>query len=626
MGRISGAALLVCFASLAAAQTPRHCATPSITPTKFADTKFDYLIVGGGTAGLVLASRLADNPLLQIGVIEAGVYHPIEPLIDTPANVGVAAGDPKFDWNFLSVPQTGIAGRQMAVPRGKMLGGSSGLNFLAWNRAASPEYDAWNHFASGQDWTFNGLLPFFEKATTTKLGQVNPFPGISRTERTADFNPGLVGTSGLIQSSFNEVYSDPIFPSVKAFNALGIRTNPNPDNGTTAGVVNSRRAVDVSRGVRSYATQYYCRSVSRSNFRVLTGAQATKVVLKSSKGIHTAIGVQYIANGTSFTSHASKEVILSAGAIQSPQLLELSGIGNSTLLRSLNITPLVDLPGVGENLQDHLFAGVEYQVKPGVITLDSLHNNDTFSSQQHALYNKNGSGFLAAFDSGMSFLPFGFYLNSSDVQSLLQTFDAVPVQQGTLQPLQHQIQRQWIQSRVVPHVQTILHNAGQLPPLSANLTYFTAFGGTLHPWARGTVHINTTDPLTAPVINQNYLDNDFDVRTLLTAVRFLIKLGTTPPLADLIETQVTPPPQLTTDEELIAYIRAASGTSSHPSGTAALGPRASGGVVDANLIVYGTSNLRVVDASVIPMIVGANLQETVYAISEKAYEIIKCGL
>lgn len=191
-----------------------------------------------------------------------------------------------------------------------MLGGSSGLNFLAWNRAASPEYDAWNYFAGGQDWTFNGLLPFFKKATTTQLGQANTFPGLSSNDRTADFNSNFVGTSGPIQVRFSTSCSDSspttrhrhpstrfivipyslwsqfLTPSVSGrTQILYVQTircilhtiDYFQDNGTNTGVVNSRRAVDVSRGVRSYATQYYCRSVSRSNFKVLTGAQVSSL-------------------------------------------------------------------------------------------------------------------------------------------------------------------------------------------------------------------------------------------------------------------------------------------------------------------------------------------------------------
>ncbi|KAI0697992.1 hypothetical protein BC835DRAFT_1269565 [Cytidiella melzeri] len=626
---VTAAVTLSYLLPLAIAQTPQTCASPSISPAAFAKTEFDYVIIGGGTAGLAIASRLADNSSLQIGVIEGGIYHPVEPLIDIPgrcANVGAAEGNPNFDWAFLSVPQPGLNGKQMPVPR-HMLGGSSGLNFLAWNRASIPEYDAWLSFTSSFDWSFQGILPFFKETTTTRANQTNPYPGIPDSERTADFDPNLVGFSGPIQSSYNDLYVDPVFPFIETMNSLGIPTNPNPDNGTTSGIINSRSSIDRDRGVRSYATQYYCRSVSRSNFHVLTGAQVTKILLSPashSNGSFTAKGIQYAVNSTEFTVKVGKEVILSAGTIQTPQILELSGIGNSTLLKSLNITTLVDLPGVGENLQDHLFAGVEYEVKPGVLTFDALHNNATFDAQQTALYNKNGTGFLAAFDSTLTWLPFQFFLNATQTAALQETFAAVPVQNGTLQPTQHQIQSQWLQQGNVPHVQMILHNSGEVPPLNANSSYFTIFCGTLacllH-WLSGktllTGHINTTDPLAHPVINEHYLENDFDVQTILSGVKLLLSLQDLPPLSGIIQARNAPAVDIQSDADLINYIRDNAASSSHPAGTAAMAPRAEGGVVGSDLKVYGTTNLRVVDASIMPMIVGANLQQTVYAIGEK---------
>ncbi|KAI0086848.1 alcohol oxidase [Irpex rosettiformis] len=630
----------------AVAQTPQTCASPSISPSAFANTKLDYVIIGGGTAGLAVASRLADDPSVQVGVIEAGLYHPVEPLIDTPSNVGATEGNPNFDWAFLSVPQPGLNGRQMTVPRGKLLGGSSALNFLAWNRGSKPDYDAWSTFADGSsDWGFEALVPYLRDTTTTRQNQTNPYPGIPANETTADFDPNLVGFSGPIASSYNDVYVDPPFPYIETLNSIGIPTNPNPDNGNTAGIINSRASLDRSRGVRSYAVEYYCRSVSQSNFHVLTGAQVTKILFNSSKKGNaslTATGIQYTANSTQFSVNVTKEVVLSAGTIQTPQLLELSGslfilnshktfviinntvtgIGNSTLLNSLNVTTLVDLPGVGENLQDHLFAGVEYEVKPGVLTFDWLHNNATFEAQQTELYKANGTGYFAAFDSTLTWLPFELFLNSTQVSSILNVFDSVPVQNGTLQPLQHQLQRQWIQQGNVPQVQIILHNAGEVPPLNSNSSYFTAFIGTLHPWARGSVHINTTNPLAHPVINEHYLENDYDVQTILSGVKLLLSLQNVAPLSNIIQARNAPAVNIQSDADLINYIRSGAASSSHPAGTAALGPRAQGGVVGPDLVVYGTTNLRIADASVMPTIVGANLQQTVYAIGEKAAALI----
>ncbi|KAI0083871.1 alcohol oxidase [Irpex rosettiformis] len=617
---LSAAVLCFSLSKFASAQTPRTCASPSISPDAFSATKFDYVIIGGGTAGLALASRLADDHSVQIGVIEAGVYHPIDPLIDIPGNVGVGEGHPDLDWAFKSVPQPGLNGNQMPVPRGKMLGGSSGLNFLAWNRASSAEYDVWNQFGKGVDWSFNGFLPYFKDTTTTYQNQTNPFPGIPANETKADFDPNFVGFNGPIQSSYNNIYPDPVFPYVQSLNNLGVPTNANPDNGSASGIINSRSSLDRTRGVRSYAVEYYCRSVSQKNFKVLTNAQVTKILFSASgqsHGSYTATGVQFVSNGKTFTVKASKEVHLSAGSIQTPQLLELSGIGNATLLKSLDITTLIDLPGVGENLQDHIFAGVEYEVKPGVLTFDALHNNATYAAEQSALYNATGTGLLSTFDSTLTWLPFHFYLNSSETTTLQGIFEKVPIQNGTSQSLQHDIQRQWLQEGVVPQNQIVLHSGGQLPPINPNSSYFTAFCGILHPWAHGFVHINTTDPLAHPVIDERYFDNDFDIQAVLSCIKLLLKLQDTAPVSDIITNRTSPAVDIQSDEDLINYIKSNAMSSSHPIGTAAMAPRELGGVVDADLKVYGTTNLRVVDASIIPIIVGANPQQTIYAIGEK---------
>ncbi|KAI0086793.1 alcohol oxidase [Irpex rosettiformis] len=617
---------LLVLAKATSADGSHACRPPSSDPAAFAKHEFDYVIIGGGVGGLTVASRLAEDPSVRVGVIEAGDYHPSEPLIDIPQNIGLLVGNPEYDWAFSSVPQSGLNGLKVAVARGKMLGGSSGLNFLAWNRASKPEYDAWSPFASEHGWDFDGLLPYFERSTTIRPHQLNPFPGINGTQEHAVYDAEFMG--GPIQLSYNDIYIDTVFPFVESLNSLGVPTNPDGDNGRSAGVINTRSSIDRSKGVRSYSTEYYCRSASQSNFHVLTGAHVTQILLHPDnhlKGSFAASGVKFVVNSSEYTVKAKKEVILSAGVIQSPQLLELSGIGNATLLKSLGVTPLIDLPGVGENLQDHLATAVEYELKPGARSFDELRINNTFKAEQSAIYNASHTGILAAIDPAMAYIPFHTILDTTQVENMLKLSDETVPVEGTLQPLQHKIQRQWMEDATIPQVEMILFSNGQIPPL-ANASYITIVCENLHPLARGSVHINSTLPSDYPLINHQYLSNEFDVQTMLTVLKLALKLQDTPPLSDIIQTRVYPPPGALSDDDLINYLRTIALSAAHPAGTVAMAPQSLGGVVGSDLKVHGTTNLRVVDASIMPILVGAHIQATTYAIAEKAADIIKSQL
>ncbi|THH21250.1 hypothetical protein EW146_g259 [Bondarzewia mesenterica] len=580
----------------------------------FAAIKYDYLIIGGGTAGLALASRLAENEKFQVGVIEAGTFHQNDPLIDIPAYVGQASGNPLYDWNFVTVPQPGANGRSIAMPRGKLLGGSSGLNSMAWTRASKPEYDAWQSFAEGGTWDWDNIVPYMQKSTSVFPNQANSTFGVSA----AAYDPLDEGFDGPVSASFNNWYSDPFPVYIEALNAIGIETNANADNGTNSGIANARSDVNRSLGSRSYAAPtYYCRSANQKNFQVLMQAQATKVLLKSVREGNgdefEAVGVQFVSNSRTFVAQATKEIILSAGVFQSPQLLELSGIGNKTLLEGLGINTLIDLPEVGENLQDHLFAAVQYELKPGLVTFDELRINATFAAEQAALYNTTHSGVLAATDSALAFLPLDLFLDKEDVQSILNTFDEVVAESkpSPFQKMQYDVQREWIEQGTVPQVELIMWSHGVVAP-AANKSYITVFAGGLH--------INTSVALAHPVINPAWLSNDFDLKIVLEALKVAQGLGSVEAITSIAEVVTSPPPDVQGDTALSTYIRETVGSAQHPMGTAAMGPKALGGkcVVDGNLKVYGTTNLRVCDASIFPISIGTHLQSTVYAIAEKA--------
>ncbi|PBK86382.1 alcohol oxidase, partial [Armillaria gallica] len=610
--------LLLCL-SLPSFVDGQSCQTKDIVigPQEFVALTFDYLIVGAGTAGLTLASRLAEDRNVQVGVIEAGTYHENDPLIDVPANIGSAGGNAQYDWRFSTVPQEGAGGRVIPPTQGKLLGGSSAMNFLAYTRASKIEYDAWTFFSSGQnDWSWDGLLPYFKKSTSVNPDQTNDFLGIPGGEQP---NGHDEGSNGPIHVSHNTLFSDAEPLYAKAMISIGIPMNEDPDNGNNTGIMNDRASVNRAEGKRSYAASYYLRSVCQSNFHVLTNAEATKVIFQSEHetGLQRATGVQFWSNSTSqrFVATARREVILSAGAFQTPHLLELSGIGNATILEDLGIPSLIDLPNVGENLQDHPAMGVQYEMNEGVFTSDALSNNVTFALKQNELYNKTGTGLLAATNAALVFIPF----SEEDSEDILTTFDGARnsfPDRTALQQKQYDFQRTWLAAGRVPQLEMLLFHSAFLERVE-NRNCITVLAAGLHHISRGSVHINTSSPLSPPVIDPRYLDNNFDVEVMLRGLKFVLNIGTIPPLADNIANLVVPPTVLQTNEELIQYVRNSLGTSQHPMGTAAMAPRALGGVVDGALKVYGTSNLRICDASAIPIAIGTHLQATVYAMGEK---------
>ncbi|KAL0959318.1 hypothetical protein HGRIS_014580 [Hohenbuehelia grisea] len=599
--------------------TPLPAPATAAQASTFAGLTLDYLIVGGGTAGLTIASRLTENSKLRVGVLEAGVYRSDDLLIDVPGNSGRAGGNPSYDWAFSTTPQPGGNGRSIATPRGKMLGGSSGLNLMAWNRGSKAEYDAWDSFAPGGGWNWNGLQSYFAKSQNVAKNQQNPYPGATSSGVSSSFTHG--SGNGPIHPSYNVIYPDTVTPYVQTYNNLGIQTNSDADNGNASGIYNTRAAIDRSTGNRTYAaTGYYCQASRRSNLHVLVGAEVTKVLLAKSGSTYTATGVSFTAAGQSFTVKARKEVILSASTIKTPQLLELSGIGNSDILQSVGITPLINLPGVGENLQEHLFSPIQFQLTPGHHTWDELRNNLTFATQQWALYNTTKTGYMTNIDSSLAFVPPANFAGSDGAAALLQAFDTFVSQSNPtpLQQQQYKLQRAYL-TQGLPHIEIICLSRGVIAP-QQDQSYLTLLVGIQHPVARGSVHISSSSAATAPTINGNYLSNDYDAQTLLRAIKFAVGLKDNQPLASHVAALNSP--TASTDDDILGYIRATFSPGSHISGTAVMAPRNIGGVVDKNLIVYGTKNLRVVDASIFPLLMAAHTQSTVYAIAEKAATLI----
>ncbi|CUA70878.1 Oxygen-dependent choline dehydrogenase [Rhizoctonia solani] len=589
----------------------------------FASQTFDYIVVGGGTAGLAVAARLAENASVTVGVIEAGQYIVDDPLIDTPQLFGQAQGNAKYDWMFESVAQPGLNNRVMAMPRGKVLGGSSALNYMAFDRASKVEYDAWETLGSS-GWNWDGIMPYMKMAED--FTNIDPFRNYTHS---SGVYPSQ-GINGPIGSSYNAWYSDVTTPYAQSLLKLGIPANLDPDSGNAFGIYNCAMSVNRTTGKRSYsASTYYAYNAERSNFVVLTGGQATKINFANAtvEGNLVTTGVSFVSGSTTYTVNARKEVILSAGSLQSPQLLELSGIGNSTILRQFGITPLVNLPGVGENLQDHVFIPTSYELKPGKTTFDILRNNATYAAEAQAQYAATRDGIYAATHSAFSFINLASYVNTSTIQSMKAKLDQEIAASGTtaLEQAQFAIQKQWIDQKL-GHMEIIMYPgyfAFSAP--KENTAYMSLLMAIQHPYSRGNIHIGSADPLVKGIYDPKYFSKSIDLDTLVQAVKFGLKISQTEPIASSIVTRQDPAPEVTSDEDIANYIKTYVESVYHPIGTTALAPKALGGVVNDKLKVYGTTNVRVVDAGVIPIHMGTHITRTIYGIAEKAAALIKSG-
>jgi choline dehydrogenase-like flavoprotein len=579
----------------------------------FSDKTYDILVIGGGTAGLALASRLSDNPEITIGVLEAGQDLSADPYVESAGGWLTTAYGPAYSWGFETNHQNHATGQKISVPRGKLLGGCSAINAMMWTRASKPEYDALASLGN-PGWTFEELVPYFKKTQSHTPQDNNILPGTGSVT-------SYQGTSGPVKTSYNTWYSSLITPFVQSLSELSFMFNDNPNGGDLTGVSNISRCVDNETGTRQHAgVTYLHRVMGRGNISVLVGAHVTKIIFSEASGDLVARAVEFNVDGTGYIVNANKEIVLSAGAYQTPQLLELSGIGKKSILDQYEIKSLVDLP-VGENLQDHLMVSLNFgltaeaQAALSVIPVIPEPGKDAQSTS-------TGGPFL--------FTTLNAITSQKGHADLLALLDSYMTSELTpLERAQFEIQRKWLASdSSVTDVEVMFANlpgAAGLPLPDGQMSLWLP-GAHLHPASRGSVHITSRDPFANPEIDPKFLSRDYDLQALMEIVRFIHKITKTGPLASQVSNSVVPPSDIETDDQLAKYIKANIATVFHPIGTAAMAPREIGGVVDPQLKVYGTKNLRVCDASVIPLQLGATPMSTIYAIAEKAADITMAAL
>ncbi|KAI0964790.1 hypothetical protein F4678DRAFT_468200 [Xylaria arbuscula] len=588
----------------------------------------DYIIVGGGTAGLVVANRLSEDPNIQVLVLEAGKDLSLDPRVNIPALWTSLMGS-DADWQYQTFPQQGLQNRSIRQPQGKSLGGSSAINGQAFIAPGKAEIDAWAKLGN-PGWDWNSLVPSYKNLYTL----TPPSDEATAKHLGIDWMNGEYhGTSGPIKVSFPGVIENPLCRAwIDTFEDLNLVTSADPFSGTSIGGYSNMATVDPETKVRSYAgSAYGIAARQRPNVRMITEAQVQRVSFTgTSPGVVKATGVQVLVEGKVQTFISAKEVILAAGVYNTPKLLELSGIGDRKVLGRHGIPVRVDLPGVSENLQDHLMTGLSYEVVDGVITGDPLLRQEPEAltlAQKLYVDNKAGPFTIGGIQSHA-------FMSTPDASALL---DKVPQSQKPEDSEYYDIVRSIIEAPgessgawLMFLAQTNLHEAGdsfvgsQLLPEN-----FISLGCVQsHPFSRGATHISSADIHAAPNINPCYFSHPADLEIMAHHLQALdTKLRPSEGLAQFLKPDGKrnhPDAFYVGDlEGAKKYVLDTATSAYHGCGSAAMLPREKGGVVNPNLVVYGTENLRIVDASIFPLIPRGNILSSVYAVAEKASDIIK---
>jgi choline dehydrogenase len=525
---------------------------------------YDFIVVGAGSAGAAVAYRLSADPRHKVLLLEAGATD--HPWTRLPVGSARLITNPKANWLYSAEPEANTNGRRIPVPRGKLLGGSSAINGMAFVRGQAQDFDTWAQMGN-TGWSYADVLPVFKRMEAYDGEGDDRFRGRDGPVRVTNPEP-----------------REPIFQAlIKAAAQVGIAHNPDYNGATQDGIVMSQATIVAGKRM-STARCYLDPAAKRPNLRIVTGALTEALMLDGTR----CTGVRYSVNGVVHEATAGREVVVSAGSVNSPQLLELSGIGQPERLKALGIDVRHALPGVGENLRDHYAPRTRWLVGAKGYTY-----NDTargFGLVRQALaWAVARRGLLAS------------------VGAPMRAF--VRSREGLAAP---DLLLGWVPMFTVP---------GPKGPRIARQSGISCYAHPMRPESKGTIHITSADPHKPPAINFNFLSAPVDAELTVKAVRIARAIMTAPAMQALKMTEQAPGAGRTTDEEIIDWVKGAAETTYHPVGTCKMGVDAMA-VVDPKLRVHGLSGLRVADASIMPTLTSGNTNAPSIMIGERASDLI----
>jgi choline dehydrogenase len=528
----------------------------------------DYIIIGAGSAGCALANRMTENGKHRVAVLEAGGTDQ-RLFVQMPLGYGKLFYNPAVNWMYSAEADPGLNHQRDHIPRGRILGGSSSINAMVWIRGHRADFDEWG--AENPGWGWDEVLQAYKQIEDNEAG-ADDWRGTGGPLFISENRKGL----HWIVEDYIAACGEAGLPHNRDFNGA-----EQEGAGTYQMTIKGRR--------RNSAARAFLRpAMRRKNLSVITHAQVTRVILEGNR----AVGVEYLQNGQRQTMRAKAEVILSGGAINTPQLLQLSGIGPGGLLQSMGIPVAVENANVGSHLSDH--HGVNYTWKMKVPTYNNILRPWFGKALMGLWYLALGGGPLAkSINHGGGFFRTRPELDRPNMQLYMQAFS------------------------------TLLPKAGERPLLTPDPFPGLSIGlSNCRPTSRGHVKITSPDPLAHPQIVPNAFATPEDVEEMLLAVKFLRKIAAQPSFARWVEEELRPGPQLQSDEDLIHDFRQRSGTVYHPSCTARMGRDAATSVIDARLRVHGVRGLRVADASAFPNLIAGNTNAPSIMVGWKAGEII----
>jgi choline dehydrogenase len=525
---------------------------------------YDYIVVGAGSAGAAVANRLSANPGNRVLLLEAGpASHPWGRI---PIGYAKMLTNPAVNWTYSAEPEATTNGRRLPVPRGKLLGGSSAINGMAFVRGQAQDFDTWAQMGN-QGWSYADVLPFFKR--------------MERYEGPGD--DSFRGREGPLRVT-NPEPSEPLYATlIKAAGEVGIRHNPDYNGATQDGIAMSQATI-ASRQRMSTARCYLDPIRQRQNLRIETGALAEALVLEGRR----CIGLRYSVAGEMREARANREIVVSGGSINSPQLLELSGIGQPERLRDLGIEVRHALPGVGENLRDHYAPRTRWEIGAKGISFNDR-SRGLGMVHQALRYAMSGLGML-----GMVAAPLRAFVRSRE------GLEAPDLLLG------------WV---------PMLTEPGPKGPKLSRQSGMTCYAHPMRPESKGHIHIVSADPRRPPAINFNFLSSPVDAELTVRAIRIAQSVMTAPAMAPLQLREIAPGKDRITDAEILDWVKSAAETTYHPVGTCRMGSDAMA-VVDVRLRVHGIEGLRVADASIMPTLTSGNTNAPAIMIGEKAADMV----